>query len=442
MTFVDPSLRFLIQGGETGREILAKDWSASPLGPISAWPLSLRTTLATMLACPVPMFLAWGTDLVSFYNDPYREVLGNRVSRAMGIRFRDLWADLWADVGPLCDRALAGEPVSVQDMPLTMTRNGRPEPTWWTFSYSPVHDDAGAIVGMICITRETTAQVLAERDREESRARLDLALSAGDGIGTWDWDVSFGPRDGGRPLRAALRGRSGAGRGRCADRGLLQRHPSRRPPRRSGADRGGDPHRRPFRRGIPPRSAGRRALGRRARPMRPRCGRPAPAVSGGELRHQRAPQGRGGRADGRARVAPDRGRASEPDRLHRFVPDLSFRECRLRDVVRASALRGDRPQGSGSRRRRGRSWRASRPWRRRSTGSEVRFEMAWPYADGRERVADIRYIPRRDADGRGRRLLRLRPGHHRPDAHRGGADARGRDAAPASATGSGRPRPT
>ena len=32
-------------------------------------------------------------------------------------------------------------------------------------------------------------------------------------------------------------------------------------------------------------------------------------------------------------------------------------------------------------------------------GEEVRFEVAWPFPDGRRRDADIRYIPRRDADG-------------------------------------------
>ncbi|WP_375463311.1 PAS domain-containing protein [uncultured Methylobacterium sp.] len=183
------SLRFLEAGSETGREILAKDWSDTALGETAAWPVSLRTTLAMMLACPVPMYLAWGPELISLYNDAYRAFLGDRLAGALGTRLPDLWSDIWADIAPLCARALAGERVSLRDMPLTMIRHGRPEETWWTFSYSPVHDDAGAVAGMLCITGDTTAQVLAERERAASQARLDLALSAGNGIGTWDWDT-------------------------------------------------------------------------------------------------------------------------------------------------------------------------------------------------------------------------------------------------------------
>ncbi|AWN38760.1 hybrid sensor histidine kinase/response regulator [Methylobacterium radiodurans] len=172
-----------------GREILARDWSRAALGPIESWPVSLRTTLATMLACPSAMFLAWGPDLLSFYNDAYRPILGDRLGRALGTRFPELWADVWADVGPLCASALAGRPIAATDLPLTMHRNGAAEETWWSFTYSPVRDDSGAIAGMICTTAETTAHVLADRRRRASEERLELALSAGDGIGTWDWDI-------------------------------------------------------------------------------------------------------------------------------------------------------------------------------------------------------------------------------------------------------------
>ena len=186
---VPPALRFLAEGGLTGREILARDWSGTALGPPASWPVSLRTTLATMLACPSAMFLAWGPDLLSFYNDAYRPILGDRLGRALGTPFPELWADVWADVGPLCASALAGRPIAATDLPLSMHRHGAAEETWWSFTYSPVRDDSGAIAGMICTTAETTAHVLAERQRRASDERLELALSAGDGIGTWDWDV-------------------------------------------------------------------------------------------------------------------------------------------------------------------------------------------------------------------------------------------------------------
>lgn len=60
----------------TGTEIVAKDWDATPLGSIGQWPMPLRSTVALMLACPTPMFLAWGPELRCFYNDAYRPILG------------------------------------------------------------------------------------------------------------------------------------------------------------------------------------------------------------------------------------------------------------------------------------------------------------------------------------------------------------------------------
>ena len=187
---VPASLRFLEEGGETGREILAHRWADTPLGPLQDWPVSLRTTLATMLACPAAMFLAWGPDGISFFNDAYRPIFGDRLPRALGARFREIWADLWDDIGPLVDAALRGESVAQRNLPLVMHRYGAPELSWWSFTYSPVRDDEGRINGMICVTAETTAEVLAERARRRSDERLEMALSAGGSIGIWDWDVA------------------------------------------------------------------------------------------------------------------------------------------------------------------------------------------------------------------------------------------------------------
>jgi PAS domain S-box-containing protein len=170
-------------------EIAAYDWARTGLGPMEGWPVALRTTLATMLSCPVPMFLAYGPDLLSFYNDAYRPLLGYRATLAMGMPFRTLWASIWDDIAPMVDEALAGGSPRVVDMPLDLTRDGQPEESYWSFSYSPAYDDDGAIAGMLCVTSETTARVLAERSRDEADERLQIALSAGNSIGVWDWDV-------------------------------------------------------------------------------------------------------------------------------------------------------------------------------------------------------------------------------------------------------------
>lgn len=183
-------LDFLTAGGSVvGREIAAFDWRRTPLGPIAGWPVALRSLIAMMIACPRPMYLAWGPDLLSFYNDAYVPILGHRAPTALGRPFRDLWSGIWNDIAPMVEATLAGQSQSVVDMRLDLSRANVPEESYWSFSYSPVFDDAGRIAGLFCVTGETTARVLAERARAAADERLEFALSAGNGICVWDWDV-------------------------------------------------------------------------------------------------------------------------------------------------------------------------------------------------------------------------------------------------------------
>ena len=164
---------------QVARQIASRDWSATDLGPLESWPVSLRAILSAMLTCPTPMYLAWGPDLLSFYNDAYRPILGYREAHALGCPFRDLWASIWDDIAPLVDSCLRGKSQRMVDMRLDLSRQGEPEESYWTFTYSPVFDDSGRICGLFCVTNETTARILAERARAEAAERLDLAMSSG-----------------------------------------------------------------------------------------------------------------------------------------------------------------------------------------------------------------------------------------------------------------------
>jgi signal transduction histidine kinase/ActR/RegA family two-component response regulator len=118
------------------------------------------------------MFVAWGKDLGFLYNDSYAEILGAKHPRALGIRFYDIWSEIWADISPLIDAAMAGQATYREDLPLVMNRRGYDEHTWFTFSYSPVRDETGNVAGMFCAVSETTRRILAERRLRESESRL------------------------------------------------------------------------------------------------------------------------------------------------------------------------------------------------------------------------------------------------------------------------------
>ena len=165
-------LDFLPGGGKTGALMRAHDWSESPLGPPDTWPQSLRTVVGLLLQSQFPMFVAWGPDLGFLYNDPYAEILGTKHPRALGRRFYDIWSEIWPDISPLIDAAMAGHATYHEDLPLLMNRKGYDEQTWFTFSYSPVRDESGTVAGIFCACSETTQKVLVERAMRESEGRL------------------------------------------------------------------------------------------------------------------------------------------------------------------------------------------------------------------------------------------------------------------------------
>jgi PAS domain S-box-containing protein len=176
------SLMFLSGGGEVGAMMRTQDWSESPLGHPHTWPQALRTVVGLMLNSGFPMFVAWGEELGFLYNDPYREILGDKHPRAMGRPFHDIWSEIWDDISPLIERALKGEATYVDRLLLIMHRHGYDEPTWFTFSYSPVRDEHGVIHGMHCACVEVTEQVLAEKYRNEENERFRALFEQAPGI--------------------------------------------------------------------------------------------------------------------------------------------------------------------------------------------------------------------------------------------------------------------
>jgi PAS domain S-box-containing protein len=123
------------------------------------------------------MFVAWGERLGFLYNDPYAEILGAKHPKALGRPFHDIWSEIWADISPLIDAAMAGRSTYREDLPLLMNRKGFDEQTWFTFSYSPVRDESGRVAGMFCACVETTRRVLAERGLRELNETLERRVS-------------------------------------------------------------------------------------------------------------------------------------------------------------------------------------------------------------------------------------------------------------------------
>jgi PAS domain S-box-containing protein len=176
---VDPLFR---GPGEVASLMRTHDWSTSPLDTPDRWPQALRTVVNLILNSKFPMFVAWGPELGFLYNDAYAEILGTKHPSAVGRPFHDIWSEIWSDISPIIDKAMAGEASYFENLPLTMFRKGYEEQTWFTFSYSPVHDESGKVAGMYCACTETTQQVLAERHRVNENERLRQLFQQAPGL--------------------------------------------------------------------------------------------------------------------------------------------------------------------------------------------------------------------------------------------------------------------
>ncbi|GAB4205860.1 MAG: hypothetical protein OHK0022_32410 [Roseiflexaceae bacterium] len=154
----------LAGGGEMGERMRVFDWSQTPLGPVEGWPQSLKTAVRIMLTSRQPIWLGWGEHLIKLYNDPYKAIVGGKHPAALGQPASVVWREIWDAIGPMLETAMQGaEGTYVEEQLLIMERNGYPEETYYTFSYSPIPNDTGGVGGIICANTDDTQRVIGER---------------------------------------------------------------------------------------------------------------------------------------------------------------------------------------------------------------------------------------------------------------------------------------
>ncbi len=177
-----PSRGLVAGRGEMGARIRAHDWGQTLLGPIGAWPQSLRTTVELMLASGFACALHHGPDAILLYNDGWAALIGPRHPEALGRSGLETFAESWGMVEPSFERAWRGDTVTLADQPFPFPWDGVPRQGRFTLSYSPLIAEHGAVAGVLVTAVETTAThgaVPALRESDERQAfllRLDDAL--------------------------------------------------------------------------------------------------------------------------------------------------------------------------------------------------------------------------------------------------------------------------
>lgn len=100
--------------------------------------------------------------------------LGSKHPSALGRSFKEVWSEIWHEISSRVDSVMnQGKSTWDERLLLFLERNGFPEETYHTFSYSPVFDNLGNISGLFCVVTEET-----ERNIGERRLRLLRELAA------------------------------------------------------------------------------------------------------------------------------------------------------------------------------------------------------------------------------------------------------------------------
>ncbi len=156
------------------------DWAATPLGAMACWPPALTWSVDLILSCGFPMSVRWGPELVTIYNDAYGGLLGDRHPHVLGKPLREVWPEIFAELGPLNQSILWGERGGffAEDHAWNIRRRGVLEEARFTVSYSPIADPSApnGIGGILATVFETTARVRNEKTLRVLTDRLEAEV--------------------------------------------------------------------------------------------------------------------------------------------------------------------------------------------------------------------------------------------------------------------------
>lgn len=172
-------------GGDAGGALSRVDWSRSAVGPVQDWPQSLSTAVSMTLHGRAPMYVAWGEDLIQFYNDAFAALMGSsRHPAALGRSARETFAEAWEVMRPLIETAMAGAPHELRDPHLPPLALHTPDVAdgSWRLCSGPIRGEAADVRGVLVTAVPVLARSGGGPDEAFFRAMFDnlpeLAWSA------------------------------------------------------------------------------------------------------------------------------------------------------------------------------------------------------------------------------------------------------------------------
>ena len=168
-----PNRARIFPDGQMAERIRRYPWETTAIGTISEWSETLLCAVNMMLESQFPMLLIWGPEMVVLYNDACIPLEGERHPDALGRTAQECWPEAWHILAPKLKSVLEkGAKLYFENELIPILRQGSLTDFYWTYSYSPVRDAAGAVCGILVISQDVTAKLKAERERDTIAANL------------------------------------------------------------------------------------------------------------------------------------------------------------------------------------------------------------------------------------------------------------------------------
>jgi PAS domain S-box-containing protein len=179
-----PDSARIFADGEMAERIRRYAWETTALGTISGWSETLLCAVNVMLESQFPMLLIWGAEMVLLYNDACIPLERERHPDVLGRTAQECWPEAWHILSPKLRSVLEeGAKLYFENELIPILLDGSLTDFYWTYSYSPVRDAAGAVGGILVIAHDVTAKLKAERERDTVAANLRHVLeSTTDGL--------------------------------------------------------------------------------------------------------------------------------------------------------------------------------------------------------------------------------------------------------------------
>jgi PAS domain S-box-containing protein len=133
-----------------------------------------------VMQAPVAIAVFRGKDLIAeIVNDTYLPIIDRTREEFVGKPLLDSLPEARKALEPMVKELFrSGEPLIVNEYPLSLNRNGKNESCFFTAIWKPIFDFDGSVDGFIAVAHEVTQQVEARRKVEESEQRVQSLVES------------------------------------------------------------------------------------------------------------------------------------------------------------------------------------------------------------------------------------------------------------------------